>query len=261
MKQNRKQKNFFGRKTARPLNAEREELLTSYYPQIEIPSDRLTEKGNLDPLALFNLNPDKIIFEIGFGDGERLVHDLTQNPQNAYLGAEPFLNGVGSFLKTLSQLHPDESQNPEKKDWIPDQARDATCEPPKNIRIISDDAIQIAHSLKDECLDLIYILNPDPWPKKRHHKRRIISQDNLDQFARILKPGGILFMTTDVNDLAEWMVSQTSIHPAFTWTATNKHDWQTPPDNWYPTKYERKGAKHSDKKMSYLIFKKKTCNS
>jgi tRNA (guanine-N7-)-methyltransferase len=118
-----------------------------------------------------------------------------------------------------------------------------------------DDAMLLVHALEDACLDEIYILNPDPWPKKRHHKRRIVSQANLDEFARILKPGGTLIMTTDVPDLAEWMVTQATLHPSFHWTAQSARDWKTPPADWIPTRYETKGAKGAES-MVYLIFER-----
>jgi tRNA (guanine-N7-)-methyltransferase len=119
-----------------------------------------------------------------------------------------------------------------------------------------DYAMMVANSLKDECLDGIYVLNPDPWHKKRHFKRRIIRGENLDVLARILKPGGTLIMSTDVLDLADWMVTEAFNHPAFTWSAKCAEDWRVPPEDWITTAYEVKGAKGANK-MSYLFFEKK----
>ena len=116
-----------------------------------------------------------------------------------------------------------------------------------------DDAILLMERFTENCLDEIYVLNPDPWPKARHHKRRIISQENLILFSRLMKPNGRLIMTTDVDDLAEWMVTEASKHPDFTWTANQKSDWQSPPNNWIETKYERKG-KQAGRQQTYLIF-------
>ena len=112
----------------------------------------------------------------------------------------------------------------------------------------------IANSLAEDTLDGIYVLNPDPWHKKRHHKRRIINQTNLDCFARILKPGAELIMSTDVPDLAEWMFTHATIHPNFKWTGNSKQDWDTKPEGWITTRYEEKKAKGADK-MVYMLFK------
>jgi tRNA (guanine-N7-)-methyltransferase len=120
-----------------------------------------------------------------------------------------------------------------------------------------NDVIPLAKSFTDGSFDSIMVLNPDPWHKTRHHKRRIINQDNLDIFSRILKPGGTLVMTTDVRNLIEWMVTEASNHPDFTWNAKTSDDWKIPPKDWIGTKYETKGAKGADR-MHYLFFTKNT---
>ena len=124
------------------------------------------------------------------------------------------------------------------------------------LKVWMDDAMDIAKSLCEKSLDCIYVLNPDPWPKVRHHKRRMISQKNLDEFARILKDNGQLVMTTDVDDLAEWMATQATNHPAFVWEANSKDDWQKKPEGWVTTRYEKKG-KDAGRKQTYLLFRKK----
>jgi tRNA (guanine-N7-)-methyltransferase len=122
-----------------------------------------------------------------------------------------------------------------------------------NVRILMDDAMMLANSLSDNSLDGLYILNPDPWHKKRHHKRRIVNRNNLEVFSRILKPGGQLICSTDVPYLAEWMITETMIHGGFEWQAKSRTDWSTPPDDWTHTAYESKRAKGADK-MVYLFF-------
>lgn len=192
----------------------------------------MPEDGTLAPNTLF-AKPQPCVFEIGFGGGEHVIDLMTKTPNRNYIAAEPFSNGMTMFLKHLKE-----------KEFATD-----------NIRVLMDDALYIARSLKSDSLDEIYILNPDPWPKSRHHKRRIVRQDTLDHYARILKPGGRLIMTTDVPGLAEWMVSETTRHGALTWTAKSKTDWETAPEGWSPTRYELKGAKGAQK-MAYLIFQK-----
>lgn len=222
---------FFGRRLGRPLTAARQDALDTLYPEYAIPEDLVTENSDLAPSALFPDPDTKVIFEIGFGDGDRLAQMMERHPDYHYIGAEPFQNGMSSFL--LSQKHN-----------------------PANLRLWMDDALRIVRSLSDKSIDELYILNPDPWHKTKHFKRRIVNQTNLTEFARILKPSGTLYLTTDVPYLAEWMVSHTVLHPAFEWTAQSKDDWETPPKDWIQTKYETKGAKGA-KKMCYFVFKRK----
>ncbi len=225
------EKRVYGRRTGRPMNKERRAVLDDLLPVLEVPAELLVEKGELAPADLFESPARAYWFEIGFGNGEHLAALMERHPDYAFFGAEPFSNGMSAFLKSIKD------------------------KPHSNVRVLMDDAMMIANSLQDSCLDGMYVLNPDPWHKKRHHKRRIINQKNLDQFARILKPGGLLVMSTDVPDLAEWMVTEASAHPSFIWTAEKAEDWRTPPADWIKTRYEQKGAKGASR-MSYLIFKK-----
>lgn len=220
---------FYGRRAGRKLNAQRKSALDDFYPKLEIKD--IPADGTLSPASLFVKDFEKYILEIGFGNGERLAQHLTREPNTGFIGAEPFSNGMSAFLDEIQEQNPN------------------------NIRVLMDDAIPLVCSLNDNSLDSIYVLNPDPWHKVRHHKRRIINQSNLDHFARILKPNGTLIMTTDVEPLAEWMVTEAMLHPNFEWTATRADDWRVTPQNWIKTRYETKGAKGAGK-MNYLIFKK-----
>ncbi len=226
---NQKVKRVFGRKSGRPLNKSRAEVIDSLLPRLCVDEGLLREDGSLSPSSLFDVPYKEFWFEIGFGAGEHLSALMRRHPENAYLGAEPFINGMAAFLKDIKD------------------------EPHERIRVHMDDAMMLARSLPDACLDGMYVLNPDPWHKKRHHKRRIISRDNLDVFARILKPGAPLIMTSDVPDLADWMVTEASLHPAFAWRAQCADDWRVPPEDWITTAYEVKGAKGA-KIMTYLFF-------
>lgn len=206
------------------------------YPKLSVPLEKITKEADLNPASLFDFSPEKIILEIGFGNGERLAQHLTQEPQTAFIGAEPFSNGMSAFLKDIDDRSPNEN-------------------PPNNVRVYMDDAIPLVKSFESETIDTIMVLNPDPWHKFRHHKRRIIQQENLDIFARILKSGGKLIMTTDVRDLIEWMITEASNHPSFSWDAQKAEDWKNAPENWISTRYETKGAKGADR-MHYLFFNK-----
>lgn len=216
---------LYGRRLGRPLKAARADVLETILPRLALPD------GLLDPAALFGRTPAKLWLEIGFGNGEHVAGLLRRDPDLYMLAAEPFINGMAAFLKDIKD-EPD-IQN--------------------RVRVRMDDARPVVEALPESCLDGIYVLNPDPWPKSRHHKRRIISQDNLTSFARAMKPGARLVMATDVDDLAEWMVTEASNHPAFAWTAESKADWQTAPADWLPTRYEQKGIA-AGRKQTYLIF-------
>lgn len=229
------QRSLFGRKRGRPLTGVRADAMKTVMPTLEIPDNRLDGQGKTDPQSFFSDNYKSFILEIGFGQGERLAQHMKECPDTGFFGAEPFLNGMAAFLEYIRD---------EKK---------------PNVRVFMGDGMRIVKTLHDNALDAIYVLNPDPWHKVRHHKRRIINQNNLSAFSRILKPDGMLIMSTDVPELTNWMITHASLHPDFTWQAHKESDWSHPPENWIPTRYETKGAKGA-KKMSYLIFKK-TCKS
>ncbi len=211
----------------------RQKALDELLEKLSFPETVCTAAEQIAPSAYFPQAFERTILEIGFGDGDHLAGMMKMHPDTGFIGAEPYINGMSAFLKQIEE----ENLNKEQ------------------IKVWMDDAIRLIQYFDDACLDQIYVLNPDPWPKARHHKRRIISQENLDVFARLLKPKGQLIMTTDVDDLAEWMVTEASNHSAFEWTASSKRDWQTPPQNWIATKYELKG-KRAGRKQSYLIFQK-----
>lgn len=222
----------YGRRQGRPLRGDRQDALDTLYPKLEISRDMLPQDKSLCPLTLFPSGVEKVKFEIGFGSGEFLRNNMLTNPDTAFIGAEPFINGMSSFLKSIKG------------------------DPHDNVRVFMDDAMIIAKSLKDDCLDGVYVLNPDPWHKSRHHKRRMICQPNLDEFSRIMKSGATLTMTTDVDPLAEWMCTEANNHPDFEWIAEKADDWRTMPDGWYQTRYELKG-KDAGRKQSYLLFRRK----
>lgn len=220
---------LYGRRKGRPLNAVRSEALSELLPVLSIPVETLSEDAALCPDTLFP-SPAPIILEIGFGTGEHVKGMMERAPGTNFLACEPFENGMAAFLKSIR-----------------------STPSLRNVRVLMDDALKLCLSLKDQSVEEIYILNPDPWHKTRHHKRRIISPENLDTFARILKPGGRLILSTDVPDLADWMITHTIRHPAFEWEAKDCKDWQVPPPGWITTAYEVKGAKGA-KKMCYLFF-------
>jgi tRNA (guanine-N7-)-methyltransferase len=221
-----------GRKHGRPLKRLRSDMLDALLPRLEVFQPFLKEDGTLEPEKLFDVKPEVLHLEIGFGNGEHLVDILDANPGHHIIGAEPYTNGVSAFL-TMVREDP----------------------PVDRCRILMGDALRVVHSLTEASVDFLYILNPDPWPKARHHKRRMVVQPHLDAFARVLKDGGTMIQTTDVAELAGWMASQTVRHPAFEWQANCQKDWETSPEGWLPTRYEMKG-REAGRVQSYLVYKR-----
>jgi tRNA (guanine-N7-)-methyltransferase len=227
-------RNVHGRRLGRPLSPARKKALDALMPTLQVPSSALETEATLDPASLFTDSSAQTWLEIGFGSGEHLRHVMALHPDINYIGAEPYINGMSAFLKDLYELEI----------------------PTERIRTHMDDALLLVDSIKDNSLDGIYILNPDPWHKYRHHKRRIVRPETLDKYARVLKTGGKLIMTSDVSYLSEWMCMQAAQHPSFTWHANSKSDWQDTPKDWESTRYENKG-RDAGRYQNYLMFEKR----
>lgn len=245
----------------RPLGKERAQAHEKLAPLLSI-----SEPGeSTHPSKFFSKKFKEHWLEIGFGSGEHLFALMEQHPDIAFIGAEPFINGIAAFMQHLGQhktVIPNECEGslayPSAKD--PSSAAPPQDDGLGNIRVFPDDAMLLVEKLDGESLNRIYILNPDPWPKKRHHKRRIISRQNLAEFIRVLKPGGRLLLSTDVDGLAEWMVTQCMNCGGLEWTATASKDWKNPPAGWASSTRYADWGKESGRKMTYLAFKK-TCKS
>ncbi len=223
----------FGRRLGRPMGASRQGAIDVLLPTLTVDPSKVTEDSSLAPSSLFTDASKETVFEIGFGNGEHLKAMMEQRPDRNYIGAEPFINGMSAFLKSVNDM---------------DHG---------NIRVWMDDAVALCRSLAPESLSALYILNPDPWPKKKHHKRRIVRLETLEVYHRALKPGGALVMATDVDDLAEWMITETMNHGGFEWQAEREKDWQTMPEGWFiTTRYAAKGE-NAGRKETYLLFQKK----
>lgn len=199
----------YGRLKSRPIKPRQAALVETRLPGLRIPSG---------PLAPRDLMPSarEVWLEIGFGGGEHMAAQAARAPDVLILGAEPFLNGVASAVR-----HIDEQGL-------------------TNVRLQDGDARELIARLPDGCLDRVFILFPDPWPKTRHHKRRIVQPDMVADLARLLKPGGRLRFASDVADYVDRALETINASPDFTWTAARADDWRMPPADHITTRYEEK---------------------
>jgi len=202
----------FGRIKSRTLKPRQAALFDTLLPRVAAPDPKA---GPIDPRAL---KPDaaEAWLEIGFGGGEHMAEQAARRPEVLIIGCEPFLNGVGSALR-----HIDERGL-------------------KNVRLHAGDARDVLDALPDAGLDRVFVMFPDPWPKARHHKRRLIQPETVTAFARVLKPGGRLRFATDWKDYAAWTLERFLAEPGFRWNAERADDWRVPPADHVTTRYEEK---------------------
>jgi len=182
----------------------------------------------VDPAALCP-GAREIWLEIGFGGGEHLVAQAEANPDVGLIGAEPFVNGVA---KALTQI----------------EERGLT-----NVRVHHGDARALIAASPAGAYARAFILHPDPWPKRRHHKRRLISPAFLDELARVIAPGGDLRLCSDVPDYVRWTLAHMAGRTDFRWMAERPADWRERPADWPQTRYGRK-AEAAGRGTAYLRF-------
>ena len=167
--------------------------------------------------------------EIGFGGGEHLLWQARHNPGALIIGCEPYEDGV---IKVLSAIEADAL---------------------KNLRVHMGDVRDILRVLPEGALDRAFILFPDPWPKRKHRKRRLVNSSLLELLARALKPGAELRIATDIGDYARTMLEAFRSEPRFAWQAESPADWRTQPADWVETKYEAK-AIEAGRRRYYFRF-------
>ena len=202
-----------GRRRGRALRPGQRQLLETKLPSLAV---ALPADGALDPRALFSAPMEAVWLELGFGGGEHLAAQADAHRQIGMIGAEIFENGVAKLLAEIE--------------------RRALG----NIRIFRDDARRLVASLADASIARAFILFPDPWPKERHKKRRLVTRDFLDQLARAMIDGAELRLATDDMDYARTMLALGCEHRDFRWTALGPGDWRVRPADWPATRYEKK---------------------
>jgi tRNA (guanine-N7-)-methyltransferase len=221
----------YGRRRGRPLRQGRRILTESLLPRRAI---ALPETGALDPKTLFPTPPASVWLEIGFGAGEHLAAQAGAHPRVGFVGCEVFENGIARLLGEIAH------------NGLDNGGLD-------NIRIFADDARLLLDCLEPASIGRVFILFPDPWPKQRHHKRRLVAPAMLDRLAVVMQPGAELRLATDDRDYLAWILEHAIAHPAFIWTARRPADWRERPPNWPATRYEEK-ARAAGRSPAFLRF-------
>jgi tRNA (guanine-N7-)-methyltransferase len=173
--------------------------------------------------------PGDVWLEVGFGGGEHLAWQAEREPGTLMIGVEPFLNGVAKLLTLIEERNL------------------------SNVRVFRGDARRLMAAMPDACLSRLFVLHPDPWPKRRHHKRRIVSQPFLEDARRLLRPGAELRVSSDIPDYVRWSLMQAERQGGFDWTARRMADWTERPEDWPRTRYEAKAVREG-RTPTYLSF-------
>jgi len=216
---------LYGRRRGRPLRPGQQSLVDALLPLLAI---NLSASGEFDPRPMFADPPRSVWLEIGFGGGEHLAAQAERHRDIGFIGCEVFENGIAKLLGQIEGRHL------------------------ANIRLFIDDARLLIGALPAASIDRVFILFPDPWSKRRHNKRRIVSRDTLDGLARIMSDAAELRLATDDPDYFSWMLECVTGHPGFMWLVRRPGDWRERPQGWPPTRYEEK-ARAARRSPAFLL--------
>ncbi|MDA7787730.1 tRNA (guanine(46)-N(7))-methyltransferase TrmB [Sphingomonadaceae bacterium] len=222
---------LYGRSVGKPLRAHQQSLVDELLPQIAVPPE-----GDVTAEGLFG-SDKPLHFEIGFGSGEHMADRADMLPDHGFIGAEPFLNGVAGAL-----VHVHDRTLP-------------------NIRLHHGDALEVLARIPDGALSFAYLLHPDPWPKARHAKRRMMNDGPVEMIAAKLKPGGEFRFGTDhpVYLRHALMIMRRHTHPetgSFDWLTDGPESWQNRPGGWSETRYESK-ARNKGHEVWYFRYRRR----
>ena len=217
---------LYGRSSGHKLRKGQQELVDRLLPQIEVPAE-----GEISARSLFG-EDRPLHFEIGFGGGEHLADRADMLPDHGFIGCEPFLNGVATALGHIRDKHL------------------------ANVRLWRGDALEVLQRVPDGSLSFLYLLHPDPWPKARHAKRRMVNDGPVNLFAAKLRAGGELRIATDHPVYLEWslMVMQRHAHD-FEWLAKHPKDFLEPSGGWIETRYGAK-SRREGRRPYYLRYRR-----
>jgi tRNA (guanine-N7-)-methyltransferase len=219
---------LYGRRKGKPLSARREGLMATLYPALALDLDAVS---SADAAALFTVPVGAVFLEIGFGGGEHLIHEAEAAPGQGFIGVEPFLAGMAKAVAAIAGTGL------------------------RNVRLFDGDAAHLLDWLPPASLTRIDLLYPDPWPKRRHWKRRFVNPANLDRLARVLRPGGLFRFASDIDSYVAWTLLHLLKRADFEWTAESADDWRKPFPGWPGTRYEAK-ALAAGRKPAYLAFRR-----
>jgi len=220
---------LYGRRKGKRLRRGQEGLLKDLLPCVAVPEPK--PGMALDPRDLFSQPLDEIWLEIGFGGGEHMAALASGNPRVGFIGCEPFINGVAKLLVAI------ETQNL------------------GNVRVYPGDGRAILEALRPASIACVIALFPDPWPKVRHHRRRLIQSESLTLIERALAEGGELRLATDDPALADWMLAEVTTHAGFAGPAGGSRGYETRPADWPATRYEAKALERGAKPV-YLSYRR-----
>ncbi|HEV2596688.1 MAG TPA: tRNA (guanosine(46)-N7)-methyltransferase TrmB [Sphingomicrobium sp.] len=217
---------LYGRSSGHKLRKGQQELVQNLLPALEIPQD-----GEITSARLFGEHRP-LHFEIGFGSGEHLVNRADMLPDHGFFGAEPFLNGVAAALAHIREKHL------------------------TNVRIWRGDALEVLQRVPDGSLSFLYLLHPDPWPKARHAKRRMVNDGPVDLFAAKLRSGGEFRLATDDPVYLNWSLMVMQRHADdFEWLAERPSDFLEPSGGWIETRYGAK-SRREGRRPYYLRYRR-----
>ena len=220
---------IYGRRRGRALRAGQQARIANLLPRLAI---SVPESTPLDVRPLFGVAPRAIWLEIGFGGGEHLAQLAEQHRQIGFVGCEVFENGIVKLLAQIERRNLD------------------------NVRICTDDARLLITALPPASIARVFILFPDPWPKRRQQKRRLVSPAILDRLAEIMTDEAELRLATDDSEYLSWMLESITAHPAFEWLARRPAHWRKRPLDWPPTRYEEK-ALAAGRRPAFLRVKRR----
>ncbi|MBP0440526.1 tRNA (guanine(46)-N(7))-methyltransferase TrmB [Tianweitania sediminis] len=219
---------FYGRRHGRPVSPLAADAVARQAPRVML---ELDEPAPADLRSLFADSVGDVRLEIGFGGGEHLLAEARRERGSGFIGVEPFVGGMAKLLQALDG------------------------EPLGNIRVYNDDATRVLDWLPANSISELDLLYPDPWPKKKHWKRRFVSSANLARFARVVKPGGLFRFASDIPHYVNWTLLHVRAQGDFTWLAQHAGDWREPYPHWCSTRYESKALREG-RTPAYLTFRR-----
>lgn len=222
---------LYGRRHGHRLSVRQAARLNDTLPDLSVTLP--AEAGAwLRPADLFQPGVRRFALEVGFGGGEHLAELAATRSDWGFIGCEPFVNGLVQLLAKIE------------------------AEGLANIRIHKGDARDVMERLAPASLDAVFVLFPDPWPKKRHWKRRFFGSDTLAVLSRIMKPGAELRLASDIQGYVQWSLVHILASGAFDWCAETARDWRDRPEDWPTTRYEAK-ALRAGRRPVYLRFRRR----